>query len=94
MVYGERDGFAPQGERVAEGAFFAPTLLRGRDGIDAHAVHEVEAFGPVSTLLAFDDMDEALALAARGKGSLVTTLATRDPALAAHAVPRDRKSVV
>jgi oxepin-CoA hydrolase/3-oxo-5,6-dehydrosuberyl-CoA semialdehyde dehydrogenase len=49
-------------------------------------VHDVEAFGPVSTLMPYDDFDEALALAARGKGR-VTTLATRDPAVAA-AVPR------
>jgi oxepin-CoA hydrolase/3-oxo-5,6-dehydrosuberyl-CoA semialdehyde dehydrogenase len=79
--------FAPQGEGVDQGAFFAPTLLLCRDGWANEAVHDVEAFGPVSTLMPFDDLDEALALAARGQGSLVTTLATRDPAIAARAVP-------
>jgi oxepin-CoA hydrolase/3-oxo-5,6-dehydrosuberyl-CoA semialdehyde dehydrogenase len=88
VVFGERDGFAPQGEGVAEGAFFAPTLLLARDGFAHPAVHEVEAFGPVSTLMPYDDLEEALALAARGRGSLVGTLVTRDPAIAAHAVPR------
>ena len=86
LIYGERDGFAPRGDGVAGGAFFAPTLLLCRgSGLDS-AAHEVEAFGPVSSLLACDDIDEALALAARGRGSLVATLVTRDPALAAHAV--------
>ena len=79
---------APRGEGVEQGAFFAPTLLMCLDGWANEAVHDVEAFGPVSTLMPFDDFDEALALAARGQGSLVTTLATRDPATAARAVPR------
>ncbi len=87
LVYGERDGFAPQGEGVAEGAFFAPTLLLSRDPLRHDAVHDVEAFGPVSTLMPYDGLDEALALAARGRGSLVGTLVTRDPAIAAKAIP-------
>ena len=87
LVYGARDGFAPQGDGVAEGAFFAPTLLACRKPFDAPAVHEVEAFGPVSTLMAYDGLEEALALAALGKGSLVGTLVTRDPQVAARAIP-------
>jgi oxepin-CoA hydrolase/3-oxo-5,6-dehydrosuberyl-CoA semialdehyde dehydrogenase len=86
-VFGARDGFAPQGEGVAEGAFFAPTLLLCRAPMASDAVHDVEAFGPVSTLLPYEDLDEALALAARGRGSLVGTLVTKTPAIAAHAVP-------
>jgi oxepin-CoA hydrolase/3-oxo-5,6-dehydrosuberyl-CoA semialdehyde dehydrogenase len=50
-------------------------------------VHEVEAFGPVSTLMAYDGLEEALALAALGKGSLVGTMVTRDPQVAARAIP-------
>ncbi|MGO4394599.1 phenylacetic acid degradation bifunctional protein PaaZ [Variovorax sp. M-6] len=87
LVYGERDGFAPQGEGVAEGAFFAPTLLLARDPLGNDAVHDIEAFGPVSTLMAYDGLDEALALAARGRGSLVGTLVTKDPATAARVIP-------
>jgi len=86
-VHGERDGFAPVGERVAEGAFFAPTLLLARDA-HTHAAHDVEAFGPVSTLLPYDDLDEAVTLAARGRGSLVGTLVTKDAATAARVVPQ------
>ena len=86
VVFGQQ-GAAPVGEGTAGGAFFTPTLLLARKpGPDA-ALHDVEAFGPVSTLAPFDDIDEAIALAARGKGSLVTTLVTRDLAVAAHAVP-------
>ena len=87
LVYGERDGFAPVGDGVAEGAFFAPTLLLSRKPLEDAAVHEVEAFGPVSTLMAYDGLEEAIALAARGRGSLVGTLVTRDPATAARVIP-------
>ena len=87
QVYGASDGFAPVGEGVAEGAFFAPTLLLSRNPLQDDAVHDIEAFGPVSTLMAYDGLDEALALAARGKGSLVATLVTGDPKIAAHVIP-------
>jgi len=87
LVYGARDGFAPLGDGVAEGAFFAPTLLLSRTPLTHDAVHDVEAFGPVSTLMPYEGIDEALALAARGKGSLVGTLVTRDPKIAARVIP-------
>ncbi len=87
QVYGASDGFSPVGEGTAQGAFFAPTLLLARDAMNNDAVHDVEAFGPVSTLMAYEGIDEALALAARGRGSLVATLVTRDPKVAAHAIP-------
>jgi oxepin-CoA hydrolase/3-oxo-5,6-dehydrosuberyl-CoA semialdehyde dehydrogenase len=75
------------GEGVADGAFFSPTLLLCRDGARNDAVHDVEAFGPVSTLMPYDEIDEAISLAARGKGSLVATLVTHDPATAAKVIP-------
>lgn len=87
VLFGAGDGFKPVGENVASGAFFSPTLLLCRNAMVNEAVHDVEAFGPVSTLMTYTDIDEALELAARGKGSLVTTFATKDPALAAYAVP-------
>ena len=86
IVFGQADGFKLVGNGVSDGAFFAPTLLLCRDNRN-EAVHEVEAFGPVSTMIAYDGIDEALALAARGKGSLVSTLVTKDPRIAARAVP-------
>ncbi|MBC7730323.1 MAG: phenylacetic acid degradation bifunctional protein PaaZ [Bacteriovorax sp.] len=91
QVFGASDGFKPVGDGVAEGAFFAPTLLLSRTPLANDAVHDIEAFGPVSTLMAYDahadGIDEALALAARGRGSLVGTLVTRDPKIAAKAIP-------
>jgi len=87
VVCSAKDGFNPIGIGVAEGAFFAPTLLLAKNAID-HAAHDVEAFGPVSTLMPYDGIDEAVALAARGRGSLVGTLVTKDPATAAHVVPQ------
>jgi len=87
ILLGAGTAFQPQGEDVAEGAFFAPTLLLARDTAAGSPVHEVEAFGPVSTLLPYDDLDEALALAARGRGSLVASLVTRTPAVAARVIP-------
>jgi oxepin-CoA hydrolase / 3-oxo-5,6-dehydrosuberyl-CoA semialdehyde dehydrogenase len=85
-LLGASEAFAPLGEGVGEGAFFAPTLLLARDAHVSEA-HRLEAFGPVTTLLAFDDFDEALHLATLGRGSLVGTVCTKTPALAAHAVP-------
>jgi oxepin-CoA hydrolase/3-oxo-5,6-dehydrosuberyl-CoA semialdehyde dehydrogenase len=87
VLFSARDGFNPVGEGCGAGAFFAPTLLLCRNAMVNDAVHDIEAFGPVSTMMTYRDFDEALALAARGKGSLVTTLVTKDPAIAAHAVP-------
>ena len=87
VLFSARDGFHPVGDGCAAGAFFAPTLLLCRNAMVNDAVHDIEAFGPVSTMMTYRDIDEALALAARGKGSLVTTLVTKDPAIAAHAVP-------
>ncbi|HEY0490933.1 MAG TPA: phenylacetic acid degradation bifunctional protein PaaZ [Telluria sp.] len=87
VIFGARDGFKPVGEGVANGAFFSPTLLLCRDAMNNDAVHDVEAFGPVSTMMTYEGIDEALELAARGKGSLVSTLVTKDPAIAAYMVP-------
>ena len=87
LVYGARDGFNPVGDGVAEGAFFAPTLLLSRSPLTHDAVHDVEAFGPVSTLMPYEGIDEAIALAARGKGSLVGTLVTRTSEVAARMIP-------
>ena len=87
LVCGGGAGFAPVGPGTADGAFFPPTLLLSRDPLHDDAVHDVEAFGPVSTLMPHDGMDEAVALAARGRGSLVASLVTRSPQVAAQVVP-------
>jgi oxepin-CoA hydrolase / 3-oxo-5,6-dehydrosuberyl-CoA semialdehyde dehydrogenase len=86
-VYGAGAGFAPRGEGAANGAFFSPTLLLCQKPNRDHDAHNVEAFGPVSTLMPYDDVDEAVTIAARGRGSLVASLVTQDPCIAAHVVP-------
>ena len=88
LVYGGGTAdFAPLGEGTAQGAFFQPTLLLSRQPLNHDAVHDVEAFGPVSTLMPYEGLDEALQLAACGKGSLVGSLVTKDPATAARVIP-------
>ena len=88
QVFGAADGFAPRGEGVADGAFFSPTLLACARPLEVDAVHDLEAFGPVSTLMPYDDLEEAMALAARGQGSLVGSLITKTPSVAARVVPQ------
>jgi oxepin-CoA hydrolase/3-oxo-5,6-dehydrosuberyl-CoA semialdehyde dehydrogenase len=78
MVMGSTD--APVGTDPA-GAFLAPMLLQFDDASDA-GVHEIEAFGPVSSVIGYDTLADAAALVARGGGSLVTSIATHDPAIA------------
>ncbi|MFS2280283.1 phenylacetic acid degradation bifunctional protein PaaZ [Microbacterium sp. OR21] len=70
-----------------DGAFVAPLLLRFDDA-SAEAVHDVEAFGPVSSLLTYSTTAEAADLVARGGGSLVTSIATHDPAQAVELATR------
>ena len=64
------------------GAFMAPVLLRAKNPATARRIHAVEPFGPVATVLAYDTLDEAIELVAKGEGSLVATLATYDPDVA------------
>lgn len=71
---------APEGVG-AEGAFVQPMLLKFADA-GAPAVHEVEAFGPVASVIAYDSLDQAIDLVGRGGGSLVTSVATHDPEVA------------
>ena len=68
------------------GAFVAPTLLYCRDSSRAAAVHEVEAFGPVCTVLPYEGPESAIALARRGAGSLVGSIFTADESQAARLV--------
>jgi oxepin-CoA hydrolase / 3-oxo-5,6-dehydrosuberyl-CoA semialdehyde dehydrogenase len=86
-IFSAADGFSPQGEGVDQGAFYSPTLLLAADGFHS-AAHDIEAFGPVSTLMPYDSLDEAIALAARGKGSLVASLMTHSAKTAAYVVPQ------
>ncbi|OFB35836.1 phenylacetic acid degradation bifunctional protein PaaZ [Mycolicibacterium sp. (ex Dasyatis americana)] len=83
LVSGNPDSFTVEGADAARGAFLPPILLRAADPTAA-AIHEVEAFGPVSTVIGYGSLDEAVELAAKGKGSLVGSLVTHDPSVARH----------
>ena len=80
VVYGDPTHVDLVDADADRGAFLSPVLLRARAG--ASEPHDVEAFGPVSTVLSYGSVDEAVALAARGRGSLVGSLVTHDPAVA------------
>lgn len=68
------------------GAFVSPTLLVCDEPAAARAVHEVEAFGPVATLMPYASLDEAIALLNRGGGSLVMSLFTHDAEIAREVI--------
>ena len=65
--------------RSPGGAFLPPVLLRTDDPWGTDAVHDVEPFGPVSTIMPYKDIGDAIALANRGKGSLALSLFTHSP---------------
>lgn len=81
-IHGDADTFEVDGADAASGAFLPPFLLRCDDPDAAIAVHELEAFGPVSTLMGYRDIAHAAALMNRGGGSLVGSVITNDPAVA------------
>jgi oxepin-CoA hydrolase/3-oxo-5,6-dehydrosuberyl-CoA semialdehyde dehydrogenase len=88
VLLGKGSDCKPIGEGVEKGAFFEPTLLLNTSPDEEGGAHDIEPFGPVSTLMPYRDINHACTLAARGKGSLVTTLTTRDPAIAGEVVPK------
>lgn len=73
-------GIPDLGDALTKGAFFEPTLLRCDKPADAEAVHAVEAFGPVSTLMPYADAGQAIKLANAGKGSLALSIFSNDVA--------------
>ena len=85
-VFGDPGNFTVEGADADRGAFVPPMLFHCPDPDAARRVHDTEAFGPVSTVMGYRDLDHALALANRGGGSLVSSLITHDPDVARRAV--------
>ncbi|MBY6082245.1 phenylacetic acid degradation bifunctional protein PaaZ [Ruegeria arenilitoris] len=85
-VFGDPDAFEVIGTDAEKGAFVPPMLFHCADPDAARHVHDTEAFGPVSTIMGYRDLDHAIALANRGQGSLVTSLITHDPEVARQVV--------
>lgn len=82
IVYGGLDKIDLIDADFDKGAFLSPILLMEKNPFVNEAVHDVEAFGPVSTLMPYKNMDEAIELAQRGKGSLCCSIATFDDHIA------------
>jgi oxepin-CoA hydrolase/3-oxo-5,6-dehydrosuberyl-CoA semialdehyde dehydrogenase len=80
-VYGGGD-FQVVGADRDKGAFFAPELLYCADALNRLEPHDIEAFGPVNTVMPYRDLGEAVQLARMGRGSLVGSLITHDPKVA------------
>jgi oxepin-CoA hydrolase/3-oxo-5,6-dehydrosuberyl-CoA semialdehyde dehydrogenase len=78
MVFGNLDAFDVVGADKDKGAFFSPILFRNDEPFDKQDVHTIEAFGPVSTIMPYKTLDDAIELTKMGKGSLVTSIITAD----------------
>ncbi|SFT78201.1 phenylacetic acid degradation bifunctional protein PaaZ [Mesorhizobium sp. YR577] len=86
IVAGDPDRPSIVSGNAEEGAFLNPVLLYCDRPDVAQAVHDVEAFGPVSTIIPYDTAEEAAELARRGKGSLVASVFTNDAVFARDTV--------
>lgn len=76
IVFGDMYNFEVIGADKEKGAFFSPILFRNNDPFNAHACHEIEAFGPVATIMPYKELDDAIEIAKLGKGSLVSSIVT------------------
>lgn len=82
IVIGDLQNFEVVGADREKGAFLPPVVFLNNDPFHNTAAHEIEAFGPVSTLMPYKTLDEAIELAAMGRGSLVSSFITYDDKLA------------
>jgi oxepin-CoA hydrolase/3-oxo-5,6-dehydrosuberyl-CoA semialdehyde dehydrogenase len=82
IVYGNMDKFEVSGADKEKGAFMPPILFLNKNPFKFQDVHNLEAFGPVSTLMPYKTTEEAIELAKMGKGSLVCSIITNDDQIA------------
>ena len=78
IVFGSIDEVQVLGANASQGAFISPILFRNNKPLINTDVHDIECFGPVSTLMPYKSLDEAISLARMGKGSLVSSIVTPD----------------
>ena len=86
LVYGDLDGFSVVGAERDKGAFFPAALLHCADPFNRSEPHDIEAFGPVSTVMGYKTVAEAIELVKRGRGSLCGSLFSADDAVARDVV--------
>ncbi len=82
IIYGSLDSIELMDADFNKGSFISPLLLLNEKPFQSTEVHEVEAFGPVSTLMPYKTIDEAIELSKKGKGSLCSSIVTADDQLA------------
>ena len=82
IVYGSLDSVEVIDADAQKGAFLSPVLLMSEDAFKNEVVHEIECFGPVSTIMPYKHLDDAILLAKKGKGSLCCSIVTNDSKLA------------
>lgn len=76
IIYGSLDSVEVIDADAMKGSFMSPIVMLNENPFAAKDVHEVEAFGPVSTLMPYKNMDEAIELSKLGKGSLCSSIVT------------------
>ncbi len=86
LAFGDIDHVDARGVEPGIGAFISPLLFRADDPWSAKLIHDSEPFGPVSTLMPYRDLDDAIALANRGMGSLALSFFCHDPAITRQVV--------
>lgn len=79
LAFGPLDQFETIGASREKGAFLPPVLLRNEQPFAKTLTHETECFGPISTIMPYKNLGEAIELANMGKGSLVSTICTFAP---------------
>ncbi|MDO8971814.1 MAG: phenylacetic acid degradation bifunctional protein PaaZ, partial [Saprospiraceae bacterium] len=79
IVYGDLENFETVGASREKGAFLPPVLLRNERPMAQILSHETECFGPISTIMPYKNLEQAIELANMGKGSLVSTICSYDP---------------
>ena len=82
IVYGSLDSVEVLEADAVKGAFLSPLLLMNQTPFTSQEVHSVEAFGPVSTIMPYKNLEEAIELSKMGKGSLCSSIVTADYAVA------------
>ena len=78
VLFGGDRNFQPLDADLEKSAFVQPALLSSKSRLDAKYVHDVEVFGPVATLVAYDRLEDLIAITRRGLGSLVASLFSSD----------------
>ncbi len=85
IIFGDPDQITPIDASSDTGAFMSPVVMLAENP-DHSSAHDIEAFGPVSTIIPYVDNEHAVQLAARGKGSLVGSLITNSPDVARQVI--------